>query len=96
MAGVRHSGLSNVTASDTTVTDDLAVTDAFSASGVVQLGNSVSDGIALYGTTTISQRAGSAQSSSLIQSNSLGTAGAAIMTELWTTLTNLGVWKGAS
>jgi len=93
---VKLTGLQEIQSSDTTLTDDLTVTDALDVQGNAKLGNSVSDGIALYGTTTISQRAGTAQSSSLIVSTSIGTAAKAFLDEVWATLTALGVWKGAS
>jgi hypothetical protein len=61
MAGVRHSGLSNVTASDTTVSDDLAVTDAFSSGGRTMLGNAIGDSVGLYGVGPVSQRRSASQ-----------------------------------
>jgi predicted acyltransferase (DUF342 family) len=41
MAGVRHSGLSNVTSSDTTTTDDLAVTDDLTVTGKATVGETL-------------------------------------------------------
>lgn len=61
MAGVRHSGLSNVTSSDTTVSDDLTVTDALVVNGKVALGNAITDSIGVYGATKVSQPRGASQ-----------------------------------
>jgi hypothetical protein len=65
----------------------------------VGLGTGISEKIAFYGTTAISQRAGAAQATSLV-----GTASSADVTtdlkaaiiEIQNTLTALGLWKGAA
>ncbi len=89
-------------ADDLTVTGDLNVTgpSTFTGSILASAGGKISSatsvGIAFYGTTTVSQRASSAQASSLVTSTSLGTAGAAVLLEVVNTLTALGLWKGAA
>lgn len=96
MAGVRFSGLEKVTSADLTTTDDLVVTDALTVSGNMAFGNATSDTIGFYGTTAISQRASSAQSTSLVISNSIGTAAEVVIEEICNTLTQLGLWKGGA
>jgi len=61
-----------------------------------KIGSATSHGIAFYGTTTISQRAGTAQNTSLIVSDSIGTAAEAFLEEVGNTLTALGLWKGSN
>lgn len=93
---VRIAGLSEIQSADTTITDDLVVTDALTVNGAVALGNAAADTIGFYGTTAISQRASSAQSTSLVISNSIGTAAEAVLEEICNTLTQLGLWKGGA
>jgi uncharacterized membrane protein len=94
--------MARIVAADSVVTDDVAVTDALTVTGattlngVVALGNAVSDGIAFYGTTTITQRASSNQATSLVISNSIGTAAELVLEEICNTLTALGLWKGGA
>lgn len=64
--------------------------------GNVALGDSTADLIGFYGTTAISQRASSAQATSLVISNSIGTAAEAVIEEICNTLTQLGLWKGGA
>jgi hypothetical protein len=73
MAGVRHSGLSNVTSSDMTQTDDLTVGDDLAVTGDITvtgaaqfngntgIGNSIADTFSLYGKTKVSQPRGASQ-----------------------------------
>ena len=63
------------------------------------LGQSTSDLIALYGTTPISQRGNAVQALSLMSAGSYVSVTsnlAAILAEISTTLTALGIWKGAA
>ena len=83
-------------ADDLAVTGDLTVTGATALNGVVAAGNAVSDGLAFYGTTTITQRAGSRQNTTLVISDSIGTAAELVIEEICNTLTALGLWKGAA
>jgi hypothetical protein len=52
MAGVRHSGLSNVSSADQTITDDLVVTDALDVNGNTKLGNATTDLVRFHGAST--------------------------------------------
>lgn len=54
-------GLESIQASDTTLTDDLTVTDALVVNGKVALGNAVTDSIGLYGVSKVSQPRGASQ-----------------------------------
>ena len=63
------------------------------------LGQSTSDLIALYGKTPISQRGNAVQALSLMSAGSYVSVTshlAAILAEISTTLTALGIWKGAA
>lgn len=63
------------------------------------LGRSTSDLIALYGKTPISQRGNAVQALSLMSAGSYVSVTsnlAAILAEISTTLTALGIWKGAA
>ena len=89
-------------ADDVAITGDLTVTGTTGLTGSVlaaaggKFGGSTSVGIAFYGTTTVSQRASSAQNTTLVISNSIGTAAEAVIEEICNTLTALGLWKGAA
>ena len=85
-----------VVTDDVVVADALTVTGATTLNGIVAAGNATTDTIGFYGTTAISQRASSDQSTSLIISNSIGTAAEKVMEEICNTLTALGLWKGAA
>lgn len=64
-----------------------------------QLGVNVSDKVALFGTTPISQRAAAAQATSLVgtaSSTDVTTDLKAALIEVMNTLTNLGAWKGGA
>lgn len=54
-------GLEAIQASDTTLTDDLTVTDALVVQGKTALGNAVTDSIGLYGVSKVSQPRGGSQ-----------------------------------
>ncbi len=63
------------------------------------LGQSTSDLVSLYGLTPVSQRAGAVQALSLVSANSYVSVTsnlAAILAEISSTLTALGIWKGAA
>ncbi len=63
------------------------------------LGKSTADLISLYGLTPVSQRAGAVQALSLVSANSYVSVTsnlAAILAEISSTLTALGIWKGAA
>jgi hypothetical protein len=96
-AGYLVGGEDLAIADDLAVTGDLTVTGPTALNGVVALGNSVSDGIALYGTTTVSQRASSNQASTLGSTTaSIGTAASVLLMEIANTLTAIGLWKGGA
>jgi len=64
-----------------------------------QFGGTISEKIAFYGTTPISQRAGAAQATSLVgtaTSADVTTALKAAIIEIMNTLTAVGLWKGGS
>lgn len=89
-------------ADDLTVTGDLAVTgpSTFTGSILASAGGKIaattSIGLSFYGTTTISQRASSNQNTTLVISNSIGTAAELVLEEICNTLTALGLWKGGA
>ena len=63
------------------------------------LGQSTADLISLYGVTPISQRGNAVQALSLMSAGSYVSVTsnlAAILAEISTTLTALGIWKGAA
>jgi hypothetical protein len=63
------------------------------------IGQSTADLISLYGVTPVSQRGNAVQALSLVSANSYVSVTsnlAAILAEISTTLTALGVWKGAA
>lgn len=65
----------------------------------VALGTGISEKIAFYGTTTISQRAGAAQGTALVgtaSSSDVTTEVKAAIIEIQNTLTALGLWKGGA
>lgn len=62
----------------------------------VSVGVSASEKLSFYGTTPVSQRAGTNQASSLVVSTSIGTAVHAILLEVVNTLTAVGLWKGSA
>ena len=64
-----------------------------------QFGGTISEKIAFYGTTPISQRAGAAQATSLVgtaTSADVTTALKAAIIEIMNTLTAVGIWKGGA
>ncbi len=64
-----------------------------------QIGGSTTDKVAFFGTTPISQRAGTAQATSIwgtSATTSLDTARVATITEVMNTLAALGAWKGGA
>ena len=76
------------------------VTHLTDADGVgATVGQTTADLISLYGKTPISQRAGAVQALSLMSAGSYVSVTsnlAAILAEVSSTLTALGVWKGAA
>jgi hypothetical protein len=56
-----HSGLANVRSADTTITDDIVVTDALTVNGSSELGSAVSDSVGFYGVGPVSQRRSASQ-----------------------------------
>lgn len=62
----------------------------------MKIGQSTASKVGFYGTTAISQRASSAQATSLVISTSIGTAAEAVIEEICNTLTALGLWKGGA
>lgn len=63
------------------------------------LGQDTSDLVSLYGKTPVSQRAGGVQALSLMSAGSYVSVTsnlAAILAEISSTLTALGIWKGAA
>lgn len=65
----------------------------------VGIGTGVSEKVAFYGTTPISQRAAAAQATSLVgtaSSADVTTDVKAFLIEVGNTLTNLGIWKGGA
>ncbi len=94
--GTREWKVALVGGEDLALADALTVTGATALNGTVALGDATTDTIAFYGTTKISQRAGSTQATSLLSSNSLGTAGLQAMVEIMNTLQAIGIWKGAA
>lgn len=63
------------------------------------VGQSTADLVSLYGVTPVSQRAGAVQALSLMSAGSYVSVTsnlAAILAEISSTLTALGVWKGAA
>ena len=63
------------------------------------VGQAVADLISLYGKTPVSQRAGAVQALSLVSAQSYVSVTsnlAAILAEISSTLTALGIWKGAA
>ncbi len=89
-------------ADDLTVTGDLAVTGISTLTGSVlasaggKFGANTTTGISFYGTTTITQRAGTNQATSLAITNSVGTAAGALILEMANTLIAVGLMKGAA
>jgi hypothetical protein len=83
-------------AGDLAVTGNTALTGSVLASAGGKFAATTSIGISFYGTTTVSQRASSAQNTTLVVSNSIGTAAEAVLEEICNTLTALGLWKGAA
>lgn len=68
-------------------------------SGGTGMGQSTADLISLYGLTPVSQRGNAVQALSLMSAGSYVSVTsnlAAILAEISTTLTALGVWKGSS
>jgi hypothetical protein len=68
-------------------------------SGGTGLGQTTADLISLYGITPVSQRGNAVQALSLMSAGSYVSVTsnlAAILAEISTTLTALGVWKGAA
>jgi hypothetical protein len=64
-----------------------------------QIGGATTDKVAFFGTTPISQRAGTAQATSIwgtSATTSLDTARVATIVEMMNTLQALGAWKGAA
>jgi hypothetical protein len=64
-----------------------------------KLGQSTADLVSLYGVTPVSQRAGAVQALSLVSAGSYVSVTsnlAAILAEISSTLTALGIWKGAA
>lgn len=97
MAGVRISGLSNVSSADQAITDDLVVTDKLTVNGSANVGNAAADSIGFFTGTGITQRASSIQATTnLASSTDFGATQLALVQEIMTTLTNLGLWKGAA
>ena len=66
------------------------------SAGSTKIGTATTDVLSFYGTTAVSQRASSAQATSLIQSASAGTGTTAVLAEVCATLTALGLWKGSA
>lgn len=65
----------------------------------VSLGTGITEKVALYGVTPISQRAGAAQATSLVATASsadVTTELKAFCIEVGNTLVALGIWKGAA
>ncbi len=65
----------------------------------LQVAKSATEKIAFYGTVPVVQRSGTIQASSFISVSTNATVGAnlaAFLAEVATTLTNLGLWKGAA
>lgn len=62
----------------------------------ITIGDSASEKLSFYGTTPVTQRAGTNQASSLVVSTSIGTAVHAILLEVVNTLTAVGLWKGGA
>lgn len=65
----------------------------------IGIGTGVSEKVAFYGTTPISQRAAAAQATSLVgtaSSADVTTDVKAFLIEVGNTLTNLGIWKGGA
>jgi hypothetical protein len=63
------------------------------------LGQSITDKVALYGKTPIAQRSGAAQATSLVgtaSSTAVNTDLKGAVIEIMNTLTALGVWKGSA
>lgn len=63
------------------------------------IGQSTSEKVAFFGTTPISQRAGSAQATSIwgtSATTSVDTARVATIVEIMNTLQAIGIWKGAA
>jgi hypothetical protein len=56
-----HSGLANVRSADTTITDDLVITDRLTVNGSGVVGNAVSDSVGFYGVGPVSQRRSASQ-----------------------------------
>lgn len=64
-----------------------------------QIGKSISEKVAFYGTTPISQRAAAAQATSIwgtSATTSVDTARTAVITEICNTLIAVGLWKGGA
>lgn len=64
-----------------------------------QVGSGISEKVAFYGTTPISQRAGAAQATSLVATASsadVTTDVKAAIIEIMNTLQAAGIWKGAA
>lgn len=64
-----------------------------------QIGGSASDKVAFFGTTPITQRAGTAQATTIwgtSATTSLDTARVAVIAEMANTLIALGFWKGSA
>lgn len=73
------------------------VTGAQSFAGTVTIGDAVSDPISFYGTTAVTQRAGSNQATTnVVTSASFGTLQVAQIQELQNALIQLGLIKGAA
>lgn len=61
------------------------------------LGQSATDTISFYGATPVAQRASSVQATSNVASSSaFGATQLAVLQEIMTTLTGLGLWKGTA
>lgn len=83
-----------------TVVDTAGTAGSFTnltVTGNTLLGDAVSDTIGFYGTTAVTQRAGSNQASSnVVTSASFGTLQVAQLQEVYNALAGVGVWKGAA
>jgi len=72
---------------------------AYNAPDGALIGAATSNKVAFYGTTPISQRAGSTQATSLLStasSTAIDTLTKAAIIEIMNTLQAIGIWKGAA
>lgn len=99
-----HSGLANVRSADTTITDDITVTDVLTVNGNAKMGSAVSDSVGFYGVGPVSQRRSASQAAITTLTGSKTTTNVAAKLNLLikydmrvrSDLVALGVIKGAS